>query len=277
MVPKYVPGNLAFRGGFEPPRVMSGSHQHPELEINYFLDGEIIYLMRGSMIRIPPKQIAVFWAATPHQSVKLDATRFYWFTIPLAWILQWELPQNFINTLMDGKMLVGNPVAEDELDFSRWINDFASSNEGNLEAAGLEIRARLLRLGLQLSKSPTDPMFAQTISPAGSPHRVEKMARFITENYLDDITCAQIADAAGLNANYASTLFRDHCGMSPTEYLILHRAYHAHRLLATTDEKIISIAFDSGFRSLSRFYATFERVFHCPPREVRRRGYWGDQ
>jgi len=108
----------------------------------------------------------------------------------------------------------------------------------------------------------------------GSPLRVEKIARFITEHYLDDISASQIANAAGLNVNYASTLFHQHCGMTPSEYLILHRAYHAHRLLATTDGKIISIAFESGFRSLSRFYATFERVFHCPPREVRRRGYW---
>ena len=253
---------------------MSGSHQHPEIEVNFFPDGEIVYLMRGSMLRVPKRQMAVFWASTPHQSVKLDATRFYWFTIPLAWILQWELPPTFIASLMEGKMLVDQPNETDELDCARWIKDLSPSAEGSREAAGLEIRARLLRLALQLSKSPTDPMFAETLSPSGSPSRVEKIARFITENYLEDITAAQIAEAAGLNTNYASTLFHQQCGMSPTDYLILHRAYHAHRLLATTDKKIIAIAFESGFRSLSRFYATFERVFRCSPSEVRRRGYW---
>ena len=264
----------SFRGKCEKPRVMSGSHQHPEIEINFFLDGEIDYLMRGSMIRIPPRQMAVFWASTPHQSVKLSATKFYWFTIPLAWILQWELPPIFIMSLMDGKMLIDKPIAEDELDCARWVKDLSPSSEGSRDAAALEIRARLLRLALQLSKSPTDPMFAETLTPTGSPSRVEKIARFITENYLEDISAAQIAEAAGLNTNYASTLFHQQCGMSPTDYLILHRAHHAHRLLATTDDKIISIAFDSGFRSLSRFYATFERIFQCPPKEVRRRGYW---
>jgi len=171
-------------------------------------------------------------------------------------------------------MLVDKPVAGDESDCARWVKDMKTSTDGCPEAAALEIRARLLRLALQLSKSPKDPMFAQTISPAGSPLRVEKIARFISEHYLEDISAAQIARAAGLNANYASTLFCQHCGMSPTDYLILHRANHAHRLLATTDQKIISIAFDSGFRSLSRFYETFQRIFRCPPREVRRRGYW---
>lgn len=268
------PNGIGFAGDFERPRLMSGSHQHPEVEINFFMDGEVVYLVRGSMLRIPPRQLTVFWASTPHQSVKMDAIHFYWFTIPLAWILQWDLPPTFITRLMDGKMLVDKPTAGDESDCARWVKDMKVSNESCLEAASLEIRARLLRLALQLSKSPKDSLFAKTISPLGSSLRVEKIARFISEHYLEDISAARIAQAAGLNANYASTLFRQHCGMSPTEYLILHRANHAHRLLATTDRKIISIAFDSGFRSLSRFYATFERIFRCPPREVRRRGYW---
>jgi transcriptional regulator GlxA family with amidase domain len=55
----------------------------------------------------------------------------------------------------------------------------------------------------------------------------------------------------------------------PFDYVVMHRAYHAHQLLATTDRKIIDIAFDSGFRSLARFYASFERVFHCTPSVVR--------
>jgi len=263
-----------FSGGFEQPRLMTGTHQHPEIEINFPLDGEIIYLMRGSMVRVPPGQMAFFWGSTPHQSVKVVASKFYWFTIPLAWIFQWNLPSIFIEKLIEGKLLVEKPVEGDELDCARWLKDLHGPSEGCRQAAGLEMRARLLRLALQLSKSPKDQMLAQSISPAESPHRVERIVRFITENYLEDISASQIARAAGLNANYASTLFHRYCGMSPTDYLILHRAYHAHRLLATTDRKIISIAFDSGFRSLSRFYATFDRVFHCSPGEVRRRGYW---
>ena len=274
MPPVHSFRDLSFRGRFEKPRIMSGSHQHPEIEINYFLDGESVYLMRGSKIRVPKRRIAVFWASTPHQTIKQEATLFYWFAIPLAWVFQWELPSTIISSLMNGKMLLDKPTGADELDCARWANDLNNLDEGSRAAAALEIRARLLRLALQLAKSPAEPMFAETLSPSGSPGRVEKIARFITENYLEDITAAQIAKAAGLNTNYASTLFSQQCGMSPTDYLILHRAHHAHRLLATTDQKIISIAFDSGFRSLSRFYEAFEHIFHCPPREVRRRGYW---
>ena len=275
MVDRQSSKDIGIGGGFGQPRVMSGSHQHPErLEVNFFLDGEIIYLVRGSMVRIPPRQLVVFWGSTPHQSVKVNASKFYWFTIPLAWVFQWKLPATFVERMMDGKLVVDKPMPEDELDCARWVRDLHAKDEGRREAAGLEIRARLLRLSLRLATSPKDPMVAETVSPVGSPLRVEKIARFITEHYQEDISAAHIAKAASLNVNYASTLFRQHCGMSPMDYLMLHRAHHAHRLLATTDKKIIAIAFDSGFRSLSRFYATFDRIFHCPPREVRQRGYW---
>ena len=269
------PGDIGIMGDIGCPQLMSGSHQHPEcLEVNYFLDGEIVYLVRGSMVRIPPGQMVVFWGSTPHQAVKVDASRFYWFTIPLAWVFQWNLPPVYVQTMMDGRLVIDQPMAEDELDCARWVRDLRAADEGGREAARLEIRARLLRLALRLSTTSTDPMVAPTAPPAGSSRRVEKIARFIAENYQEDITAAQIAKAASLNVNYASGLFRRQCGMSPTDYLMLHRAHHAHRLLATTDRKIIEIAFDSGFRSLSRFYAAFDRIFHCPPREVRRRGYW---
>ena len=97
--------------------------------------------------------------------------------------------------------------------------------------------------------------------PASGHLRVEKIARYITEHYLENITAAQIGRAASLNVNYASTLFRRHCGMSPWDYLMLHRAYHAHLFLTTTGKKVIAVAFESGFQSLSRFYAVFEKVF----------------
>ena len=263
------------RGRCERPRLMSGSHQHPErLEVNLFLDGEVVYLVRGSMVRIPPRQLTVFWGSTPHQSVKVKATRFYWFTVPMAWVFQWKLPSTFIERLMEGALLVDQPRPEDEMDCTRWVADLQHPDRNFHDVAGLEIRARLLRLALRVSTASKGTMVARTAEPAGSPLRVEKMARFIAERYLEDVSAADIAKAASLNINYASTLFHQHCGMSPTDYLMLHRAHHAHRLLATTDKKIISIALESGFRSLSRFYATFDRIFHCPPREVRRRGYW---
>jgi len=72
-----------------------------------------------------------------------------------------------------------------------------------------------------------------------------------------------------LHPNYAMSLFKKAFGTTLIEYLTHHRVSHAQRLLATTDEKIVEVAFNSGFNSISRFNEAFRRACNCAPREYR--------
>jgi AraC-like DNA-binding protein len=262
---------FTFAGNEGRPRPMASAHQHPEIELNYFIDGSLTYLIRGSMVKIPAGRLAIFWATAPHQTIHVEATRFYWFTVPFAWIFQWKLPSRFTEKLLDGVLIIDKQIESDSSSCARWRRDLSGRHTPAYcrEAAQLEVRARLLRLAHRYLKSAGDEVETYQVPPTGAHRRVERIARFITDNYLSDIAAADIAKAAGLNANYASTLFRRHCGMSPSDYLTMHRVYHAHRLLCTTEKKVIEVAYESGFRSTSRFYDAFENIFHCQPKKVR--------
>ena len=78
-----------------------------------------------------------------------------------------------------------------------------------------------------------------------------------------------IIAVVGLHANYAMALFKNSFDTTLNEYLIQNRLSHAQRLLATTDEKILSIAFDSGLGTLSRFNDAFKTAFKCTPKTYR--------
>ncbi|MHB0958716.1 MAG: helix-turn-helix domain-containing protein [Pirellulaceae bacterium] len=54
------------------------------------------------------------------------------------------------------------------------------------------------------------------------------------------------------------------------KYVTEHRLAHAQRLLVTTEELIVNIAFSSGFGSISRFNEAFRQSFGCTPRAYRR-------
>jgi AraC-like DNA-binding protein len=99
--------------------------------------------------------------------------------------------------------------------------------------------------------------------------QVEAIAAFIAQHYREAIAMPQIAAAAELHPKYAMTLFRRHCGMTVGEYLTQQRLSQAQRLLVTTDAKIVDIAYGSGFGSVSRFYAVFERTCGQSPRAYR--------
>ena len=44
---------------------------------------------------------------------------------------------------------------------------------------------------------------------------------------------------------------------------------HAQRLLAISDQKVLAIALDSGFGSVSRFNAAFKEACGCSPHQYR--------
>jgi len=73
------------------------------------------------------------------------------------------------------------------------------------------------------------------------------------------------AKAAGKNKEYFCRSFQKHLGTTPNTYLnTLHLNYSAN-LLIHTDSKIIDIAYDSGFMSLSYFYHLFKKEFGVSP------------
>lgn len=92
------------------------------------------------------------------------------------------------------------------------------------------------------------------------------MARFVAERYDQRLSIEEIARSVGLHPKYAMTLFKKTYGRSLLHYLTHHRISHAQRLLATTQRKILDIAFESGFGSASQFYEVFNRFCKCTPR-----------
>ena len=65
-------------------------------------------------------------------------------------------------------------------------------------------------------------------------------------------------------------LFQRTFGTTLIKYVTEHRLSHAQRLLVTTQDSIVNIAFSSGFGSLSRFNEAFRQSCGCTPREYRR-------
>ncbi len=110
----------------------------------------------------------------------------------------------------------------------------------------------------------------------GAVGRAEAMAAFIAARCVERMTTADIARHVGLHKNYAMTVFRRAFGSTLVAHLTQHRLSHAQRLLVTTRDRIVDIAFASGFGSLSRFNEAFRAALGCTPREYRRQNESAD-
>lgn len=258
-------------GSFYPSSPIT-RHQHNEIELNLSANGSLTYLFGGNYISLAPNQVGVFWAAIPHNLIHIDSTTvLHWLTIPLALFLDWRLPEQFTKQILNGRFIrerTNAYIHSDCVWFAQWCNDLGTNSHENRHMVLLEVEARLHRLW-QARESPLAS--ESKIMPANSGlHTAERIACFIADHYNNsELHLKEIAEAVGLHPSYATRLFRQSFGMPIVAYLTQYRIATAQRLLVTTDQKIIDIAFEVGFGSISRFYAVFKQICGISPREYR--------
>lgn len=258
------------------PTAMPRCDRHNEIELNLLEGGRLVYLMGGRKVTVSAGRLTVFWAGVSHQIVDFErVTEYFVLTIPLAWFLQWRLPDQFTQPILRGEIVVDpdeGQLGSDRDRLERWSEDLRTGSEERCHVSLLEVEARLRRLALSLSLDGTKRARRKSPAVLDQRHlsRAEHMACFIAQNYTQPLSARAIGQHVGLHPNYAMALFQQTFGTTLIAYVTQHRLAHAQRLLVTTKDAIVNIAFSSGFGSLSRFNEAFRQSFGCTPREYRR-------
>lgn len=145
---------------------------------------------------------------------------------------------------------------------------------GSLAATSTAHRERLERLvmgGLLLAQ-PNRYTAALTEPPGPlRPRAVRRVAELIDDHPESPYTLADLARHAGVSARSLQQGFRDHVGMSPTEYLRKTRLERVHGDLLHGAETVSEVALRWGFTHLGRFAEAYRRQFGVAPSQTRRR------
>ena len=89
--------------------------------------------------------------------------------------------------------------------------------------------------------------------------------RYLDENYQNPISLDLLSARASISKGYICRAFKKQIGLSVVEYLTERRIQAAMQLLQNTDDKILSVALDSGFGDLSHFNRIFKKLIgHSP-------------
>lgn len=263
------------------PAPMRRPDHHNEIQLNLLCRGQVTYLLGAQPVQIKAGHFTAFWAAIPHQIVAYEEdTEYFVATLPLAWFLQCELPDALVQTFMRGEVVEEPNVGRADFDaafFRQWTEDLKTNNRVTREIVTTEMETRLQRLAVSLAAArPETRKRVPAKLQVGGLNKVEQMVCYIAQNYMDPVTADDIGRAAGLHPNSAMRLFKKTFGTTLVDHLTHHRVFHAKRLLATTDQKIVDIAFQSGFNSISRFNEAFRRGCGCTPRAFRAEHDLGD-
>jgi AraC-like DNA-binding protein len=234
------------------------------------------YLMGGFRLVIRAGEVAVYWAVTPHRITFCQPrSRLGVMHVPLTEFLRWNLPAGLRAAVLNGNALTrrSQNARLDKALFKRWAADLQRSlmPATNPEPIAHH-RAVMLELEAFLHRFSRLEDASDAAEPASRDHnKAEALARLIAERHTEPLTAEALAHQLGIHPNYAMTLFRRTFGLTIHEFLTQHRVAHAQRLLITTDLSVLDVALESGFQSLSRFYAVFNQASGVSPSAYRQR------
>lgn len=99
--------------------------------------------------------------------------------------------------------------------------------------------------------------------------RLKCVLAYIQSKYAAPLTIDEMAGFSSCSPSHFMRWFRQMTGTSFTVYLNEYRLAEAARRLRSSDEKILAIAQDVGFESLSNFNHQFKTRYGMTPREYR--------
>ena len=135
---------------------------------------------------------------------------------------------------------------------------------------GLLFRLKLLQLFAQAFGDGLD----QPLSDAGVDNATERLRVFLKEapsSELLEMSFNELAHRTHCTSRHLSRIFRELVGMSFRDKRAELRLAKARELLVTSDAKIVDVALDSGYKSLSLFNLMFSRRFGTSPGKWRQK------
>jgi AraC family transcriptional regulator, melibiose operon regulatory protein len=255
---------------------MAGPHMHSQVELNFMLTGQMTYWFDGRELILSAGRLALFWGMIPHQAIACaENTTFVVLYVPMSVFIELPALSRLREAIFKGALIEALEIKPFDADmFQRWREDLLSGDSQLEDIVRSELTARVRRLDREGWQDLRD------VSPAygkaqylAKDHdralRVERMARFISEKALEEISAEDVAKAADLHPNYAMTLFKSAMGLTIKQSIIRQRLDTAQSMLIASELPVASIAFDCGFGSLSSFYSAFEQRFHRSPASFR--------
>lgn len=115
------------------------------------------------------------------------------------------------------------------------------------------------------------PRLEQTPAKIREIRTIQNALEYISQNYTGEISLNACACAVGLNSSYFSRLFHATVGTSFQNYVTQLRIEKAKWLLRHTDEYIINVSMQSGFKNVKNFNHVFKIKTGFTPKEYRNR------
>lgn len=247
-------------------------HIHPEWELVLLLEHSLSVTCGQKSHTAGPGELMLFSPGQPHEFHRVGESCTF-----------------LCLQLSSRHMAQFYPAAEqvivDDLFPRRHLTEqaYARAREGMLELAGAYLRREpcyelyCMGQGCLLLHRLLSQMPRHTLSPGErssrekSNARLNRLIRFVDENYMHKIRLSDFAAAEGCSVGYLSHFVKDTLNQTFQDYVNTVRFNCACKLIASGAGRMLDVCVESGFSDYRYFSRAFQQQVGMTPEEYRRR------
>jgi len=248
-------------------------HWHSLLEINYIKQGKGYYLINGNRFDFQQGDILMIHSNDLHRAFEIEELEMGVIMFDPAYLaMEQRYDTELLIPFRDIGVRFNHLLDRHHPQLSKLRNiliDMTAEYEQKASHYESVVRAELIRFLAYVNRhfsTGEEPSKKRTSNMNSIRSVLHSMEQQVDYNW----TLKELADMAHLSPSRFSALFAQIVGTSPTDYLIQLRLSKAVELLESTDQKIIEIASECGFRNLSNFNRLFKQHVGKLPKEIKR-------
>lgn len=250
-------------------------HWHEELEIIYIVEGRMELKIPSRSIYIEAGDALAINSNILHYGIGADHCKLHSLVFHPTLISGNDnlvFAQKYIKPLLFGDSFSAFSIlsVENPEPIQWFCHAFDAMTD---EPPGFEfnVRENLSRICFFLTQEFANTQNIPKTAETQNTLRIRKMLDYIHQNYADDISLSEIADAADIGERECLRCFQKTIQLSPIQYLLKYRVMRgAEMLIGNPENSISDIAVSCGFDSPSNFSQTFKRFYNRTPREYRK-------
>ncbi|MBQ4552846.1 MAG: helix-turn-helix transcriptional regulator [Clostridia bacterium] len=242
-------------------------HNHAMYELEYYLSGDVIYMVDGVRYKMEPGSLLMIAPTVPHKLFINTDTSFERHILYISHAGN----ESSIALLAKDSMKIGNQKAggvyyspdavADLLPLLEELGQCSASEDKQLnELAPYFVQAILAKLKIK-ARTQRPTLFSM-----GEDRTMDTVKEYVSRNLEKDISLQDIADRFKLSKDYCNRQFHKNTGMSIMQYVKYNRILRARQMLS--DGVAASEAAERvGFKDYSSFYRAYRAITGRMPSE----------
>lgn len=256
-------------------------HWHPELEITYIQEGDMVYQVNQTTYQLTKGDCLFVNSNALHSASMQEGSDCRYLVATFNPNLVYGYEKSDIDTNYTFPLLNADSFpsfifpsgTEKAAVFSGLMEEMGSYYEEKASCYELHVKSRLCELWTIVF----DEFKQRQASSGAGLTEIKQISRlknsliFIHSHYTEPITLDQMAEACHTSKSEFCRIFKKTLHQTPFEYLLRYRIQKSLSLLVSDSHTITEIAQQVGFSGPSYYSEVFRKYMSCSPREYKKR------